>query len=118
MSRGLHRLSPEFEAAIRLMMYLLGHNTPRQIDVNHMDCLHIYVDASFEPIVAAEEELGIMCWSERVPSFSNPADALSRKITERCRGVSGTRVDLAEIWRRCQNEKKSPSLRPGGGREA
>ena len=55
---------------------------------------------------------------EFLPSFSNPADSLSREITERCRGVPRIRVDLVEIWKKCQNEKKSPSLQPGGGREA
>jgi hypothetical protein len=54
------------------------------------------LDLIIKNVCAAEEDLGIMCWIERVPSFSNPADSLSREITERCRGVP-TPVKDAEV---------------------
>ena len=74
------------------------------------------VDLIIKGICASEEKLDTMCWIERVPSFSNPADFLSRKEVEEFHGMKRTRCSLMEVWKRCQTEI-SPSLFPGGGRE-
>lgn len=59
----------------------------------------------------------MLCWVERVPSYSNPADTLSREEVKCYEGVSRSRVGLLDAWKRCQSEI-SPSLHIGGGREA
>ena len=212
LSRGLKALSPNLEAALKLMVNLLNSNAPRTVGVSHTDWFHLYVDASFEPsgysgvggllldsegscrgcfsevvskdlleammkpnqktpimelealaifagislfkdlindarlvvfsdnqsvqasvvkcksnnlsvdliirgICSMEEELNTTCWIERVPSYSNPADVLSREETLAYKGVNRSRMDLLQAWERCQNEN-SPSLHSGGGREA
>ena len=56
-------------------------------------------------ICSMEERLGMMTWVERVPSQSNPADELSRKVILWFRGIASTRVDLLEMWNKCVAEK-------------
>ena len=75
------------------------------------------VDLIIRGICSMEEELNTVCWIERVPSFSNPADALSRKEVPVYKGVDRTRMNLLQAWERCQ-EENTPSLIPGGEREA
>ena len=60
--------------------------------------------------------VSMMCWVERVPSYSNPADALSREETQTYQGTNRSKVNLMDAWKLCQAES-SPSLQPGGGRE-
>ena len=49
LSRSLRTLSPNLEAAFKLMVNLLGRNAPRTVGVGHTDWFHLYVDTSFEP---------------------------------------------------------------------
>ena len=56
-------------------------------------------------ICSLEESLGLMTWTERVPSFSNPADELSRKKLLEYAGVPTTPVDLLERWDACVTEE-------------
>ena len=71
------------------------------------------VDSIIKGICSLEEKLGTMCWMERVPSFSNPADVFSREVISNFRGMYPTECSLMEAWKRCQAET-SPSLHPGG----
>ena len=206
-------VGPELKSALKVMMHLLTANSPRQVDANFFDWVHIYVDASFEPegfsgvggvlfnkegvsmgcfseqvdgslltaimtedqetailelegmaiaaalhtfgdvikghkvvvftdnesvqacvvkcksrnlnldlnirhICSSEESLTTMCWIERVPSYSNPADKLSRELVESFHGKPRTKVDLSVIWKACEDLQSIPSLLSGGGREA
>jgi hypothetical protein len=75
------------------------------------------VDLIIRGICSLEEKLNTICWVERVPSYSNPADVLSREETFTYKGVNRSRMDLLQAWKRCQTES-TPSLHSGGGREA
>ena len=77
---------------------------------------NLHIDLIIKGICSLEESLSMMCWMERVPSFSNPADALSREEISKYQGTDRSRVNLNEAWKRCKAEP-SPSLQPGGGRE-
>ena len=59
-------------------------------------------------ICTSEESLDLMSWIERVPSQSNPADILSREITQMFTGKSRTKVEVAAMWRKCVDEVKTP----------
>ena len=75
------------------------------------------VDLIIRGICSLEEKLNTICWVERVPSYSNPADVLSREETFTYKGVNRSRMDLLQAWKRCQTES-TPSLHSVGGREA
>ena len=212
LARNLRALSPNLEAALKLIVHLLSSNIPRTIGTGHANWFHLYVDASFEPdgfsgvgglllapsgtcigcfsevvtkdllkalmrpdqetpimelealaiyvgvslfenlvndarlvvftdnqsaqasvvkcksnnhnvdliirgICSLEEKLNTVCWIERVPSYSNPADVLSREEILAYKGVNRSRMDLLQAWERCR-EEITPSLISGGGREA
>ena len=74
---------------------------------------NLHIDLIIKGICSLEESLSMMCWMERVPSFSNPADALSREEISKYQGTDRSRVNLNEAWKRCKAEP-SPSLQPGG----
>ena len=74
------------------------------------------VDSIIRGICSLEELLSMMCWVERVPSYSNPADVLSREEITEFYGVKRTRCSLMDAWKRCQAET-CPGLHPGGERE-
>lgn len=42
-------VAKELRESLELMVELLTENAPRQVDVNFLDWVHIYVDASFDP---------------------------------------------------------------------
>ena len=48
-SRGFRSISNELAESLTLMVELLTENAPRPVDVNFLDWVHIYVDASLEP---------------------------------------------------------------------
>lgn len=48
-SRSFRSISNELAEPLTLMVELLTENAPRPVDVNFLDWVHIYVDASFEP---------------------------------------------------------------------
>ena len=75
-----------------------------------------HVDLIIRGICTIEERLSMMCWLERVPSYSNPADTLSREEVVAYQGTERSRMNLLEAWNECQNES-SPSLLCGGRRE-
>ena len=75
------------------------------------------VDLIIRGICSLEERLNTVCWIERVPSYSNPADALSREEILAYKGVNRSRIDLLQAWERCR-EEIAPSLISGGRREA
>lgn len=211
LARNLRTLTPQLEAALNLVVHLIGSNSPRKVSTMHLHWYHMYVDASFEldgysgvggflidhqgrcigffservesslleslmeqgqktaimelealaiyvglklfshvvsgsrvvaftdnqsaqaslvkcrsnnkhvdliirGICSLEEGINMMCWMERVPSFSNPSDVLSREIVLEFKGITRTRVSLLDAWKECQSEV-SPSLQSGGGRE-
>jgi hypothetical protein len=71
------------------------------------------LDLIIRGICSFEEESDVMCWIEGVPSFSNPADALSRQEIQSYQGVPRSRVDLMQVWNLCKDEVILPSLNPG-----
>jgi hypothetical protein len=79
---------------------------------------NLNLDLIIRHICSSEESLTTMCWIERVPSYSNPADKLSRELVESFHGKPRTKVDLSVIWKACEDLQSIPSLLSGGGREA
>ena len=77
-------------------------------DNEHMNLIIRYV-------CSTEERLGLMAWIERVPSQSNPADELSRKVLESYRGIATTKVNLLEIWKECVAESLNDMSPMRGG---
>ena len=75
------------------------------------------VDLIIRGICSLEERLNTVCWIERVPSYSNPADALSREEILAYKGANRSRIDPLQAWERCR-EEIAPSLISGGRREA
>ena len=73
-SRGFKTVSAELANALKLMASLLELNQPRQVDVNFLDWVHLYVDASFEPsghsgvggVLCDSVGSCLACFSERV----------------------------------------------------
>jgi len=74
---------------------------------------NLHIDMIIKGICTLEENLSMMCWLERVPSYSNPSDVLSREEIPDYHGVKRSRIILMEAWQRCQ-EESSPSLHPRG----
>jgi hypothetical protein len=52
-----------------------------------------------------------------VPSYSNPADKLSREECELYQDIVKSKVDLKAVWESCTREERTPSLHVGGERE-
>ena len=63
-------------------------------------------------ICSLEERWNMMTWIERVPSFSNPSDKLSREELEWHKEVQCTKINLMEAWQMCSIED-TPSLHVG-----
>lgn len=78
---------------------------------------NLNLDLIIRRICSSEESLCTIAWIERVPSYSNPADKLSREECESYQGTARTRVDLGKVWAKCILEDKAPSLHVGGERE-
>ena len=74
---------------------------------------NLNVDLVIKGICSLEESLSMMCWLERVPSFSNPADVLSREKVLSYKGMQCSEMNLLEAWKNCQKEN-GPSLQPRG----
>ena len=51
------------------------------------------MDLLLRRMCTSEDKLGIIAWKERVPSQSNPADELSRVVTDSYKGCAVTRAD-------------------------
>ena len=68
-------------------------------DNDHMDLI-------IRSTCTAEEKLDLMSWVERVPSQSNPADELSRTVSEDYMGCTRTCVDVHTMWHRCLEEQR------------
>ena len=75
-SRGFRVVTKELRESLELMVELLTENAPRQVDVNFLDWVHIYVDAAFEPkgfsgvggLILDHAGRCLSCFSEEVPS--------------------------------------------------
>ena len=78
---------------------------------------NLSLDLIIRRICSSEESLCTIAWIERVLSYSNPADKLSREDCESYQGTARTRVDLEKVWAKCILEDKAPSLHVGGERE-
>jgi hypothetical protein len=78
---------------------------------------NLNLDLIIRRVCSSEESLCTIAWIERVPSYSNPADKLSREECESYQGTARTRVDLGKVWAKCILEDKAPSLHVGGERE-
>ena len=68
-------MSKELAESLELMVELLTENAPRQVDINFLDWVHIYVDAAFEPtgysgvggLILNSSGQCLGCFSEEVP---------------------------------------------------
>ena len=76
------------------------------------------LDLIIRSICMFEEDLCTLAWIDRVPSYSNPADLLSREVCHSYRGVPCSKVCLMEVWRKCESASCSPSLHARGERDA
>ena len=72
------------------------------------------LDLIIRATCSLEENLNLSTWIERVPSFSNPADVLSRQIVESFMNVQRTRIDVTDVWTKSKLESNKCSLNPRG----
>ena len=78
---------------------------------------NLNLDLIIRKICSSEESLCTIAWIERVPSYSNPADKLSREECELYQDIVKSKVDLKAVWESCTREERTPSLDVGGERE-
>ena len=56
-----------------------------------------HVDLIIRGICSSEKAMCNLSWIEHVPSYSNPADAVSREIAEMYQNTPGSRVDFLSL---------------------
>ena len=73
------------------------------------------LDLIIKGTCSLEETLDVVAWIERVPSFSNPADILSRQVVKSFMGVDCSPIDLPSLWAKCKQGDGKTSLILGAG---
>ena len=112
---GIDAFSPTI-AGKRLVIFT--DNEAVQASVIKCRSSNNHMDLVIKRMCSLEENLNIMAWIERVPSFSNPADHPSREVLETYLNSKRIRVDTHALWEKCKAEEKWVSLHVGEGREA
>lgn len=107
---GLKLFSPIFKGS---RVVIFTDNQSAQASLVKCRSNNEHVDLIIRGVCSLEEELNMMCWMERVPSYSNPSDVLSREVVPTFKGMNRSRVSLMSVWNECQMEV-SPSLHSGG----